>query len=448
MVTADRVKDSRVIYSFNIRNKNQIYQADTIVKSVKDYVEKANLDQKKMTCFASDGPAVITGKKNGVVTQLKKSNPALIDVHCVNHRLQLAISSAFKSVTLIERVDELLMGLFKYYHYKMEGDTSDEPNRGPITIKKAVHTRWLSHEKAVHAVRQCYPSILADLENAVGMGNDKKAGDKQSVTAEGLYRQLKSYDRLYTILLLCDVCSLLSGLTKLFERRDLDLSVLEPQIQSSTASLRKMKDKPGPYLNRIDQLANLYDLEKTESRRTDIKSSKDIFLDHLIQNMEERMQVTPIITNLSALDLRKDGDPSFLTFHGDAEITQLAEHFGLDVDQTQLEWSQVKELFSGELDTSSPSSILKTLTSLKPQLGNLYPNIVQLLSIHATMILPTSEVERVFSKVKLIVTDHRNRLSVENCNRLLMISLNASSASDIDLKKVVSKYLARKKRKL
>ncbi|XP_046581004.1 uncharacterized protein LOC124288528 [Haliotis rubra] len=279
------------------------------------------------------------------------------------------------------------------------------------------------------------------------MGNDKRAGDKQSVTAEGLYKQLMSYHKFYFILLLCDVCSLLSGLTKMFERRDLDLSVVEPQMRSCLASLKKMKDKPGPYLSRVDQLGEQYNLEKSDSRRTDVSRSKTLFLDKLIENLEERMKVTPILTSLSALDLRKAGDSSFLTFHGDAEITELAEHFDLDVDKTQLEWSQVKELFAEEVDTCSPSTILKTLTSLKPQLGDLYPNIVKLLSIHATVILSTSEVERVFSRVKLIVTDHRNRLKVNNCSKLLMVSMNAMSSTDIDLRKCVAKFLARKKRK-
>ncbi|XP_046549776.1 uncharacterized protein LOC124259647 isoform X1 [Haliotis rubra] len=131
------------------------------------------------------------------------------------------------------------------------------------------------------------------------------------------------------------------------------------------------------------------------------------------------------------------------------QITELAEHLaGLDVDKTQLEWSQVKELFAEEVDTCSPSNILKTLTSLKPQLGDFYPNIVKLLSIHATVILSTSEVERVFSRAKLIVTDHRNRLKVNNCTKLLMVSMNAKSSTDIDLRKCVAKFLARKKRRI
>ncbi|XP_067682730.1 E3 SUMO-protein ligase KIAA1586-like [Haliotis asinina] len=326
--------------------------ADSIVKNVKDYLHETDLDQNKMTCFASDGPAVMTGKRNDVVAQLKRDNPALIDVHCVNHRLQLAVSSAFKSVTEIESVDEMLMGLFKYYHYS--------------TVRS------------------------------------------------------KSLEQMQTLI----------------------------REMGNTADDTDTWEKPGPYLSRVDELGEQYNLEKVGSRRTDVSRSKTLFLDKLMENLEQRLKVTPILTSLSALDLRKALDSSLLTFHGDAEITELAEHFGLDVEKTQLEWSQVKELFAEEVDTSSPSTILKTLTSLKPQLGDLYPNIVKLLSIHATVILSTSEVERAFSHVKLIVTDYRNRLKIDNCTKLLMVSMNAKSSADIDLRKCVAKFQARKKRRL
>ncbi|XP_046546632.1 uncharacterized protein LOC124256710 [Haliotis rubra] len=282
-------------------------------------------------------------------------------------------------------------------------------------------------------------------------------------TADTIVESLKSYDKLYFILLLCGVCSMLANLTKLFERRDLDLSIVEPQLRSSVASLKRMKEKPGPYLSKVDQLTSQYGIEMTNSRQIKVQSSMDTFLDLLIGNLEDRLQATPVLTSPSALDLRKAGDSSFLTFHGDAEllilqvaicilyllqVSDLVEQFQLDTDQTLLEWNQVKELFSEDLDTSSPAAMLTTLTSLKPQLGNLYPCMVKLLSVYATVILSTSEVERVFSRVKLIVTDHRNRLSVKNCNRLLMISMNTSSTADIDMDKVVAKFLSRKNRKI
>ena len=91
--------------------------------------------------------------------------------------------------------------------------------------------------------------------------------------------------------------------------------------------------------------------------------------------------------------------------------------------------------------------MLKTLTSKKPTLGDMFPNMVKLLKVHESLIISTA-VERVFSKVKLIVTDHRNRLKVETTNKLLVISLNTEQESDMDFKQVVKILLEKKNRRI
>lgn len=69
----------------------------------------------KMTPFASDGPAV--GKENWIITHLKRDNDSFIHLHCLNHRIQLAVSKAFNFITIMNNTDEHLTGILKYYHY-------------------------------------------------------------------------------------------------------------------------------------------------------------------------------------------------------------------------------------------------------------------------------------------------------------------------------------------
>lgn len=59
----------------------------------------------------------MVGKKTGLIAHLKRDNDSVIHLHCLNHRLQLAVSKAFNSITIMNNTDELLTGLFKYYHY-------------------------------------------------------------------------------------------------------------------------------------------------------------------------------------------------------------------------------------------------------------------------------------------------------------------------------------------
>lgn len=91
--------------------------AQTIYEAMKKHFDSASIPIDKMTSFASDGPTVMLGKKNGVIAHLKRDNDIVIHLHCLNNRLQLAVSKTFNSITIMSNTDELLTGLFKYYHY-------------------------------------------------------------------------------------------------------------------------------------------------------------------------------------------------------------------------------------------------------------------------------------------------------------------------------------------
>lgn len=96
----------------------------------------------------------------------------------------------------------------------------------------------------------------------------------------------------------------------------------------------------------------------------------------------------------------------------------------------------------------SPKYLLDTLTKAQTRVGDLFPNIYQLLVIAESLIVSTSAVERVFSQVQLTVTTHGNRLAVQTVNKLLTVSLNTKSVEDLNLDEVVKLYIGKKNRRI
>ena len=69
----------------------------------------------KLIGFMSDGASVNFGSKNGLAARLKQSScPRLTSIHCLNHRLELALKEAFKG-TYVDKVEEMLMSLYYLY---------------------------------------------------------------------------------------------------------------------------------------------------------------------------------------------------------------------------------------------------------------------------------------------------------------------------------------------
>lgn len=145
--------------------------------------------------------------------------------------------------------------------------------------------------------------------------------------------------------------------------------------------------------------------------------------------MEERMENSILVDHLSVLNLSTVNQES-LTFHGDAAINSLAVHFSMDDDITLYKCCKFKEFFREKLELCSPKYLLDTLTKAQTRVGDLFPNIYQLLVI------------AVFSQVQLTVTTHRNRLAVQT------VSLNTKSVEDLDLDEMVKLYIGKKNRRI
>lgn len=298
------------------------------------------------------------------------------------------------------------------------------------------------HETAVQTVRKLYIPIIMDLKNAVASGRDKSIRDSKGTPASSLLKAMKTYEKLYFIHLLCDVCTSLASLTKTFEREDVDLSMIEPRVSATIRTLRKMKEKDAPFTSRAASVAENLGIEIKEDN---LHASK--LPGNLTTNMEERMENSTLVYHLSVLNL-STVNQECLTFHGDAAISSLAVHFSMDEDITLHQWSEFKEFFQEKLELCSPKYLLDTLAKAQTRVGDLFPNIYQLLVIAESLIVSTSAIERVFSQVQLTVTTHRNRLAVQTVSKLLTVNPNARSVEDLDLDEVVKLYIGKKNRRI
>ena len=71
----------------------------------------------KTVALSCDGASVMVGCRNGVSAIMKKEQESLITIHCMAHRLELALKDSLKSVKLFDKcANQLLMGIYLFYH--------------------------------------------------------------------------------------------------------------------------------------------------------------------------------------------------------------------------------------------------------------------------------------------------------------------------------------------
>ena len=162
--------------------------------------------------FGSDGAAVMVGIRNGVAARLlEEISPSLINIHCVAHRLALAIGGAGNKVMKVKFVLEKLDSIYRYYEksfVRTAGLRSVQEALGiqPVALSQAVVTRWLSYKAAVMSVRKCFPALVLSLS--------REASERSDVKAHGFYKFVTEWDFIVTLELLAVILPRLSVLSK------------------------------------------------------------------------------------------------------------------------------------------------------------------------------------------------------------------------------------------
>ena len=61
-----------------------------------------------------DGAAVMTGEIKGVTGLARRANPFIICIHCVCHRLNLAVSHATKDISEMKTICSIISTIYSY----------------------------------------------------------------------------------------------------------------------------------------------------------------------------------------------------------------------------------------------------------------------------------------------------------------------------------------------
>ena len=277
--------------------------AQHIVETVTSYLAEKDLLLSKLMGFGSDGAAVMTGRVSSVATRLHGLNPNLVSVHCVAHRLALACAQAGQNVEYIKKFNKSLNSVFVFFQgspVRMEGLKSIHNllNSSFLKLKEAKDVRWLSHDAAVQALRRTLPAVLTALE--------REGTEHGEPVAIGLVRQMKTYDFVACLNLLYEVMPHLSHLSRLFQAEYLQLSMIQPVLNTCITNLTAYKATAGaPDVSATEnafteQLKDFKIVVPSDAREKFDYRVRQPFLNSLLQNLADRF---PSVELLSAFDI-------------------------------------------------------------------------------------------------------------------------------------------------
>lgn len=427
-------------------------KAVTIEKALIEICTKANISVEKIAAFGSDGASVMVGRHEGVAARLKGHVSHIISIHCAAHRLALATAHASEAVTYIKKYSTMLKTIYAFYHrspvrtaslheiQQVLGDPS-------IKFKEPKHVRWLSHGRAIIAIRTSLPSLIASLE--------KEAVNEP--TAAGLVKAVTTYEFVACTYLLSDILTSLNNLSLTFQKRDIDMSIVQPRVESTIFFLTSLKSVDGPIMKRLPQaideglaIYNLHPtLEKIEKfKRTVIRP----YIDSLVDNLKDRF---PHIGLLDAFQLFNPAilpvpESEELLDHGFMQLQTLLDHYSpslVDAIKANEEWSNFLPDMIRLFTKKTYYSVLSSLTSNTVLIAT-YPELSKLAAAALVVPMSTADCERGFSAMNRIKTDLRNSLKTETLDQLMRISIEGKEREYFNFNRAADMWASKGNRRL
>ncbi|XP_030288667.1 zinc finger protein 862-like [Sparus aurata] len=224
---------------------------------------------KKLVSFGADGASVNMGRQGGVVAHLQReAGLYIIPIHCMPHRLELAILTLQKKEPKVAIVYDLLHLIWKTYHYsgksKRElyalGQELGVDVHNPSSVKG---TRWIPHihralkvflhhgeGKDLASDPDQYSVVLQHMEHLA-------ASQSCSVEVQGRAKKIKKEmeSTLFCVFchFLCDLFGELAQLSFTLQRNSLILPTATSELRKTVARVQALKTspKPGGYLDRL-----------------------------------------------------------------------------------------------------------------------------------------------------------------------------------------------------
>jgi hypothetical protein len=377
--------------------------------------------------FVSDGASVMLGKKSGVARLILNKYPNIIVWHCLNHRLELAVSDAINEVAGVNHFQMFFDKLYSLYsrspknQHELDG-CALELSQQLRKIGRVFDVRWVASTfRTVSAVWNNFLSLCLHFEKC---STDARRSSQDRSMFQGLLSRIKSSEFLINLGVMSDVLRELSNLSLLLQDRSASLVYADKLIRRTIRSLEILKENSGEKTleaRAAEENMKFHNVDLAENKKV-AKINEKQFLTSIINNMRARMFTT------QSSNEKQRSEMSNVCYR-DEYYRLLAEFSVLD----EALWPADLSYNFGESEIKSlcsrfgfPEAVM--VNAFRDYIDNLGQKVPSdlLPLLHCTQVLPcsTAECERGFSHMNIILSDTRTKLLVTNVSSLLFIKLH------------------------
>ncbi|XP_073669155.1 E3 SUMO-protein ligase KIAA1586-like [Paramisgurnus dabryanus] len=365
--------------------------------------------------FATDGAAAMMGRYRGAATLLReKINPNLTVIHCMNHKLELAVHDAVKHITEASHFQMFIDSLYSFFsqspkHMREFESAASDLGMHARRIGRVFDVRWLSSScTSVTALWQSYPALVKLFGVLM---EDKSRSSVERAKCQGIHGKMTEWLFLVEMALVKDALETLQALSLFLQRRDATAVSASAEVDVALRTLRSMRQADGVNARGLkEEFESLHSFKGVNvSQPSDSDHRKaEVFRERLFvslaDNIERRLDDNGIISDAAVLNPSNwPSDEDERILYGDNKLLTIRKTLAVEA--------------------ATSTILLKEFHQFKCH-GTTGDNLRKVLITVSTLPVSTAECERGFSAMNRILTDERNRINVSTLNNLLFISIN------------------------
>lgn len=430
-----------------------------------------NYMKRNLVGFASDGASVNVGRSGGLVQHMKNfaTNP-IASVHCMAHRLELAIQHSFEindeTMTNIGlKLDNLINSIYSFYNDRTHKRKTHLKNTADRIYKNRAkkfyelvyifQVRWIStNYRAMSNIHNMLDALAIDLNE---ISTDTSFSQSTRNKAFELKTALLGKNSLLLFHFFFDISYELSFWSLTLQKRSGILIDFKDFKNKMTATFHLMKNLDPKYLlqflggtkcTKNDNIeTNCKSLGEYEAsskvtfnglqllddggNMPKLSSVREKYLDSLIGELESYFPDGNLedFDVLSPAKMPKMNDESAARLYGIQKIGNLAKFFNIDEKKGVEEW---QVLLMSIVKSNNYCTIKRDEAEAVDFWSNLLSwneiawgdNIRKLVETVLVIPISSAEAERGFSVMNHVRNDRRKRLSGEHLEDIMRIKLN------------------------
>ena len=326
-----------------------------------------------------------------------------------------------------------------------------------LTLKKLCTTRWASRLQSVRAVRDRYTHILKILTR-ISLTTENTT---EKNTAVGLHRKMESFEFIVFLVLWERILRAFFSTSNELQSKKMELSRACRLLKTTESELQHIRDNFDSVVESARAIANSWNIDPSfkKSCRYFFSSQRlindfsdpayffkvNIFnrtLDVAMKELSERFQGQNAVADAFSFLHPQNLSQTAATEIDDA-VSQLVKAYSNDfsAEDLKFELRAFASEFKPEISTKDTiSGLIDILNDF--HLNSSFPQLQKLCVLFLTIPVTVASAERSFSKLKLIKTYLRSKMSQDRLSHLATISIEHDEARSIDKTELIRKFAA------